>query len=271
MQVKKIYGDGQCLFRSGAVACDTVLLSCARNDCGWPKDAEHAKRKTELADKLRKKTVDLWKPNKSLCKSHLQDLGLDHFWMNDGYSNIDNKLSEMSKKGTYAGDAELLALVHVIERPIAVHNKNASYRSLQLEEAYTGSANTVHLLNYPDDPDSPGHTYDLLVHDHNDVNTSELPTPGSDMITRHGTQRWYSGLIISVDSKADEVEVKFMYPSGKKRNKFTVGTAVPVWCTAKNIILVCEAPTCDNNQLIQADFIGQSDCATGQDQSGTKS
>ena len=30
-QVKKIYGDGRCLFRSVVVACDMVLLSCTRN------------------------------------------------------------------------------------------------------------------------------------------------------------------------------------------------------------------------------------------------
>ena len=247
-QVKKIYGDGRCLFRSVAVACDMVLLSCARNEGRWPKDSDLAKRETEFADKSRKKTVDLWRANKSIYESHVHDLGLDHFWMDDGYGNIDKRISEMAKPKTFAGEAELLALVHVIERPIAVHYQNAPHRSLQLGEAYTGSANTVHLLNYPDDQDNPGH-YDLLLHGDSDVNTSEIPKPGSYVIIRQGKQRWYPGLITNVDSDANEVEVKFMYPSGKKRNKFNFGTADPIWCTAKNIILICEAPTCDNREL----------------------
>ena len=147
-QVKKIYGDGRCLFRSVVVACDMVLLSCTRNEGGWPKDADLAKRETEFADKLRKKTVDLWRANKSIYESHVHDLGLDHFWMDDGYGNIDKRISEMAKPKTFAGEAELLALVHIIKRPIAVHYQNAPHRSLQLGEVYTGSANTVHLLNY---------------------------------------------------------------------------------------------------------------------------
>ena len=52
---------------------------------GGSKDAELAKRETELADKLGKKTVDLWKANESLYESHLHDLGFGHFCMDDRY------------------------------------------------------------------------------------------------------------------------------------------------------------------------------------------
>ena len=54
---------------------------------------------------------------------------------------------------------------------------------------------------------------------------------------------------MSVDPEATDVEVKFMYPSGKGKNKFIFGSADPVWCTAENIVLVCDAPTCDNKEL----------------------
>ena len=43
----------------------------------------------------------------------------------------------------------------------------------------------------------------------------DLPDPGSYVIIRHGKRRWYPGLIMSVDPEATDVEVKFMYPSGK--------------------------------------------------------
>ena len=56
-----------------------MLLSCVRNEGGWPKDADLAKRETESAEKLRMKTVELWRTNKSIYESHVHDLGLDHF------------------------------------------------------------------------------------------------------------------------------------------------------------------------------------------------
>ena len=43
----------------------------------------------------------------------------------------------------------------------------------------------------------------------------DLPDPGSYAIIRHGKRQWYPGLIISVAPEATDVEVKFMYPSGK--------------------------------------------------------
>ena len=106
--------------------------------------------------------------------------------MDDGYENIDKRISEIAKPKKFAGEAEQLALAHVLERPIAV-------QSLQLGEACTGSGNTVHLLDYPDDQDNPGH-YDLFLHGDSDVNT-EIPKPGSYVIIRQDKQRWYPGLI----------------------------------------------------------------------------
>ena len=58
-QVKKICGDGRCLFCSVAAACDIVLLPCAKNEGDWPKDAEVARQETELGDKLRKRRL-IW-------------------------------------------------------------------------------------------------------------------------------------------------------------------------------------------------------------------
>ena len=45
--VKKIYGNGRCLFRSVVVACDNALLSCERNEGGWPKDVGLASHETK--------------------------------------------------------------------------------------------------------------------------------------------------------------------------------------------------------------------------------
>ena len=45
---------------------------------------------------------------------------LTHFW-DDGHQDISERIAEMEMSDTYAGQPEILALVHVIKRPIAVH------------------------------------------------------------------------------------------------------------------------------------------------------
>ena len=62
----------------------------------------------------------MWKANKEVYESHASDLGLAHFW-DDGYQDISERIADMEKSGTYAGEPEILALVHLIKRPTAVH------------------------------------------------------------------------------------------------------------------------------------------------------
>ena len=69
------------------------------------------------------------------------------------------------------------------------------------------------------------------------------------MIIRKGETIWYPGLVIDVDNDANEIEVKFMYPSGNKRNKFNFGNADLVWCPVENVVFECEAPACDQREL----------------------
>ena len=114
-----------------------------------------------MADELRKKTVRMWRANKLVYESHAHDLALDHFW-DDGYRDIAHRLFEMVKTKTYAGEPEILALVHVIKRPIAVHYQSSPDKSTVFGEAYKDSAEAIHVLNYPNRQGSPVH-YDLLV------------------------------------------------------------------------------------------------------------
>ena len=69
-----------------------------------------------------------------LVKSHGDDLGLEYLWNGDEYGSLDHSLKylwngdeygslehslkAMEKNAQYAGQPEILALVHVIERPI---------------------------------------------------------------------------------------------------------------------------------------------------------
>ena len=43
----------------------------------------------------------------------------------DEYSSFGNSLKAMEKNAEYVGQPELLALVHVIERPITVHYEDS--------------------------------------------------------------------------------------------------------------------------------------------------
>ena len=57
-----------------------------------------------------------------LVKSHGDDLGLEYLWKGDEYSSLENSFKAIEKDAEYGGQPEILALVHVIERPITVHN-----------------------------------------------------------------------------------------------------------------------------------------------------
>ena len=60
-----------------------------------------------------------------MVKSHGDDLGLEYLWNGDEYGSLENGLKAMEKNAEYAGQPEILALVHVIERPITVHNEDS--------------------------------------------------------------------------------------------------------------------------------------------------
>ena len=60
-----------------------------------------------------------------LVKSHGDDLSLEYLWNGDEYGSLENSLKAMEKNAEYAGQPEILAIVHVIERPITVHYEDS--------------------------------------------------------------------------------------------------------------------------------------------------
>ena len=63
-----------------------------------------------------------------LVKSHGDDLGLEYLWKGDGYSSLGNSLKAMEKNAEYGEQPEILAPVHVIERPVTVHYEDSDKR-----------------------------------------------------------------------------------------------------------------------------------------------
>ena len=55
-----------------------------------------------------------------LAKSHGDDLGLEYLWNGDECSSLENSFKAIEKNAEYGGQQEVLALVHVVERPITV-------------------------------------------------------------------------------------------------------------------------------------------------------
>ena len=68
--------------------------------------------------KRRLKTVEMLRSSTKLVKIHGDDLSLEYLWNGDEYGSSKNSLETMGKNVEYGGQPEILALMHVIERPI---------------------------------------------------------------------------------------------------------------------------------------------------------
>ena len=71
-----------------------------------------------------------------MVRSRGDDLVLEYLWNGDEYGSLENSLKAMEKNAEYAGQPEILALVHVIERPITVHYENSD-KSTVFGEVFT--------------------------------------------------------------------------------------------------------------------------------------
>ena len=69
-----------------------------------------------------------------LVKSDGDDLGLEYIWNRGEYSSLGNSLKAMEKNAEYGGQQEILAPVHVIERPITVYYGTQT-KALYLEKS----------------------------------------------------------------------------------------------------------------------------------------
>ena len=87
-------------------------------ESGHPVNAKHAELERRSVYQLRLKAVEMLR---SRTQSHGDDLGLEYLWHGDEYGSLENSLKAMEKNTEYAIQPEILALVHVIERPITVH------------------------------------------------------------------------------------------------------------------------------------------------------
>ena len=67
-----------------------------------------------------------------LVKRNGDDLGPEYLWNGDEQGSLENSLKAMEKNAEYGGQPEILAPVHVIERPITVYYETQT-KALYLE------------------------------------------------------------------------------------------------------------------------------------------
>ena len=77
-EIFPVYGDGNCLFRAITCEQNNNLLSCARNEGGYPLDAQCADLEKRSAHELRLRTVSRLRSSKELIENHAKDLGLEY-------------------------------------------------------------------------------------------------------------------------------------------------------------------------------------------------
>ena len=94
-------------------------------ESGCPVNAKHAELERRSANQLRLKAVEMLWSSTQLVKSHGDDLSLEYLWNGDEYGSLENSLKAMEKNAVYGEQLEILALVHVIQRPITVHYEDS--------------------------------------------------------------------------------------------------------------------------------------------------
>ena len=102
-------------------------------ESGYKINAKHSELERRSAHRLRLKAAEmLLRSNAQLIKSHGDDLGPEYLWNGDEYDSLENSLKAMEKNAEYGGEPEILASVHVIERPSTVHYETQT-KALYLE------------------------------------------------------------------------------------------------------------------------------------------
>ena len=104
-------------------------------ESGYPVNAKHAELERRSAYKLRLKAVEMLRSSTQLVNSHEDDLGPQYLWNGDEYGSLENSLKTMEKNAEYGGQPEILALVHVIEKPTTVHYEDSD-KGIVFEEFY---------------------------------------------------------------------------------------------------------------------------------------
>ena len=102
----------------------------------YPVNAKHAELERRSAHQLRLKAIEMLLSSTQLVRTHGDDLVLEYLWNGDEFGSLENSLKTIEKNAEYGGQPEILAQVHVIERPITLHYED-SYKGTVFGEVFT--------------------------------------------------------------------------------------------------------------------------------------
>ena len=214
-------------------------------EIGYPVNAKHAELERRSAYQLRLKAVEMLRSRTQLVKSHRDDLGLEYIWNGDEYSSLENSLKAMEKNAEYAGQPEILALVHVIERPITVHYEDSdigefvtdhpSIDIFVIQKNVTTNYVLLRRATLLSQPEN-GKVYSL----------------GDYFAVRSETIDWFMCVISEVNYPSKEVKVKFMRKSGQY---FLLSKKLEKCFPKSAIFHRCSVPSIDNRMLNSFDAI----------------
>ena len=165
------------------------------------------------------KAVDILPSGTQLAKSHGDNLGLEYLWHKDEHSSLENSFEAIKKNAKYRRQQEVLAWVHVVERPITVHFESQT-KALYLKR-FTDCAG-IDILYYPEESDDKeklikvGH-YVLLRR------STLLSQPENEKVyslrdyvaVYSETTDWFRYVMSEINNASKEVKVRFMKKSGQ--------------------------------------------------------
>ena len=188
-------------------------------ETGYPVNAKHAQLERRTAHQLRLKAVEMLRSSTQSVKSHGDDLGLEYLWNEDEYDSLENSLKAMERNADYGGQPEILALVHVIERPITVTYEDSD-KGTVFGEFFTDRP-SIHILYCPEECDDKGKLINaghyvllrratLLSQPENE----KFHSLGDYVAVRSETNDWLMCVISEINDPSKGVKFTFMRKSG---------------------------------------------------------
>ena len=155
-----------------------------------------------------------------MVKSHGDDLGLEYLWNGDEYSSLENSLKAMGENAQYRGQPEILALAHVIERPITVHCEDSDKGTVFGE--FVTYHPGIDILYYPEERDDKGK---LIKAGHyvllrgatlfSQPENEKVYSLGDYVTVRSEANDWFLCVISEINNTSKEVKVRFMRKSAQ--------------------------------------------------------
>ena len=181
-----------------------------------------------------------------LVKSHGDDLGLEYLWNGDEYGSLENSLKP-----------EILAPVHVIERPVTVHYEDSD-KGTVFGECFTDRPGTD-ILYYPKERDDKG---ELIKAEHyvllrratllSQPENEKVYSLGDYVSVRSETNDWFICVISEINDPSKEVKVRFMRKSGQH---FLLIKKLEKWFPRSAIFHRCSIPSTNNHIRYSFDAI----------------